>query len=160
MVGWQALGPLADIEARKSKVLLLGLCRAPSNDPVTYYTLKDACVVPLAAVKRAFKNTSQRPSRILKDYEQERQMNGWIGAMLGISMEQAEDDSRPVSEALGKVRLSFTRRSRALQIQAHPFIADHRAGIQKLGQLPEEISKACLANALCGGLFTPTFRTS
>jgi hypothetical protein len=119
VVAWHALGLLSDIEARKSKILLLGLCRTPSNDPRTYYTLKDVCVVPLADIKRIFKNLPQKPSRMLKDNEQERQMSGAIGSMLVMSLEQTADDSRPVLEALGKVGLSLV-----LPLQGSSFHVD------------------------------------
>jgi hypothetical protein len=105
IVTWHALGLLQDIEARKSNVLVLGLHRTSSDTPKTFYTLKEACVAPLAEVKRKLKYRSLNPSHILRDHETKRLADGDIGAMLVMSVEQAEDDNRPVLEVLGKVSL-------------------------------------------------------
>ncbi len=107
-MAWHALGLVRDIEARKSKILLLGLHRTASSDPKTYYTLKDVCILPVADATRIFKGVAQNPARILKDVEKERQIDGAIGGMLVMSVEQAADDNRPVLEALGKVSFSIT----------------------------------------------------
>lgn len=152
VVAWHALGLVRDIEARKSKILLLGLCRASSNDPKTFYTLKDVCVVPVADVKRIFKGSSQNPARMLKDAEKEQQEDGAIGGMLVMSMEQEADDRRPVLEALGKIS--------TMTFQPLGVFEVHRTAFKPIGQLPESIWKACLENALRGGLFSPIFRTS
>jgi hypothetical protein len=108
VVAWHALGLLGDIEARKSNILVLGLCRTSSSDPKTYYTLKDVGILPVADAKRIFKGRLQHPSRILKDAEKQRQADGAIGAMLVISVEQAGDDNRTVLEAVSQVSLPFT----------------------------------------------------
>ncbi|KAF7353929.1 hypothetical protein MVEN_01079200 [Mycena venus] len=152
VVAWHALGLVRDIEARKSKILLLGLCRTSSNDPKTFYTLKDVCVVPVADAKRIFKGRSQNPARILKDVEQERQMDGAIGGMLVMSVEQAADDNRPVLEALAKISTMISQPLGVFEV--------HRTAFQRIGQLPEQVWKACLESALRGGLFSPIFRTS
>ncbi|KAJ7452889.1 hypothetical protein FB451DRAFT_1282341 [Mycena latifolia] len=152
VVAWQALGLLHDIEARKSKVLVLGLCRTPSSTPKTYYTLKEAAVVPVAELKRIFKGRSQHPGRILKEHEQIRLADGALGAMLVMCVEQAEDDSRTVVEALTQIS--------TLTFQPLGVFKVHRENLTRIGQLPEALWKACLANALRGGLFTPTFRTA
>ncbi|KAJ6447569.1 hypothetical protein C8R47DRAFT_1208348 [Mycena vitilis] len=152
VVAWHALGLLRDIEARKSKVLLLGLTRTQSSDPKTYYLLKDVCVVPMADVKRAFKSTSQRPSHALRENEEQRKKDGAIGAMLVISVEQEDDDTRPVAETLGKVA--------PIAMQPLGVFEVHRKAFQRTGPIPESLWKACLINSLRGGLFAPTFRTS
>ncbi|KAJ6567015.1 hypothetical protein B0H19DRAFT_1139156 [Mycena capillaripes] len=152
VVAWHALGLVRDIEARKSKILLLGLRRTTSTDPKTYYTLKDVTVVPMAEIKRIFKNLSQKPSHVLRDNEAQRQIEGGIGAMLVMSVEQAEDDNRPVVETLGKIS--------TMTFQPLGVFEVHRTNFQRIGQLPESIWKPCLINALRGGLFAPTFRTS
>lgn len=108
VVAWLALGLLDDIEARKSKVLVLGLCRTASENPSTYYTLKEARVVPVAELKRIYKHHSTNPGRVLREHEQIRQADGAIGAMLVISVEQAEDDSRTVLEALSQASQPFS----------------------------------------------------
>ncbi|KAJ6609414.1 hypothetical protein B0H10DRAFT_1954622 [Mycena sp. CBHHK59/15] len=171
VTAWQALGLLHDIAARKSKVLVLGLCRTPSDTPKTYYTLKEAAVVPVADLKRIFKGRSQHPGRILKEHEQIRLADGALGAMLVIGVEQAESDSRTVVEAINEVNLffllpfspiqgsSFHHQISTMSFNPLGVFEMHRA-LPRLGQLPEAMWKACLANALLGGLFTPTFRTS
>ncbi|KAJ6612183.1 hypothetical protein B0H10DRAFT_2223322 [Mycena sp. CBHHK59/15] len=151
VTAWQALGLLHDIAARKSKVLVLGLCRTPSDTPKTYYTLKEAAVVPVADLKRIFKGRSQHPGRILKEHEQIRLADGALGAMLVIGVEQAESDSRTVVEAINEIS--------TMSFNPLGVFEMHRA-LPRLGQLPEAMWKACLANALRSGLFTPTFRTS
>ncbi|KAJ7785347.1 hypothetical protein DFH07DRAFT_948429 [Mycena maculata] len=156
VVAWQALGLLSDIEARKSKVLLLGLCRTPSSDPKTYYTLKEACVLSLSDLNQVFKNRRSvahgNPGRILKENEKLRKSkDGAIGAVLVISVEQAEDDSRPVLEALGRTPVTW---------QPLGVFEEHRISFQKYGQFPEPLWKACLDNTLRGGIFAPTFHTS
>ncbi|KAF8209443.1 hypothetical protein K438DRAFT_1811052 [Mycena galopus ATCC 62051] len=152
VVAWHALGLVRDVEARKSKILLLGLCRTSSNDPKTYYTCKDVCVVPVADMKRIFKHVSQNPSRILKDAEEQRLRDGAIGGMLVMSVEQAADDSRPILEAVGKVANMIFQPLGVFEV--------HRTTFQRIGQLPEPVWRACLDNTLRGGLFSPIFRTS
>ncbi|KAJ7177209.1 hypothetical protein C8R43DRAFT_506377, partial [Mycena crocata] len=105
ITAWQALGLLGDIEARKSKVLVLGLCRTESTTPKTYYTLKEAAVVSVADLKRIFKGRSQNPGRVLREHEQIRVADSAIGAMLVMCVEQTEDDNRTVVEALKEVNL-------------------------------------------------------
>ncbi|KAF7359020.1 Ankyrin [Mycena sanguinolenta] len=150
VVAWHALGLLRDIEARKSKILLLGLRRTPSNDPKTYYTLKDVCVVPVVDAKRIFKNLSPNPIRILRDAETERQKDGAIGAMLVISLEQAVDDNRPAVEVLGKTSSTIFQPLGVFEI--------HRTTFQSIGQFPEPVWKTCLNNCLRGGAFSLKFR--
>ncbi|KAJ7506792.1 hypothetical protein B0H11DRAFT_243926 [Mycena galericulata] len=152
VTAWQALGLLGDIEARKSKVLVVALRRTPSDDPKTYYTLKDTCAVPVADLKRIFKNFSQTPGRMLREHEQIRKADGAIGAMLVMSVEQAADDNRTILEILGKIS--------TLTFQPLGVFEEHRTSFSRIGQLPEPVWKACLDNVLRGGLFTPTFRTS
>ncbi|KAJ7093771.1 hypothetical protein C8R44DRAFT_815090 [Mycena epipterygia] len=152
IVAWQALGLLGDIEARKSKVLVLGLCRTASNDPRTYYTLKEVRVVSVAELKRIFKGRSNNPGRILKENEKIRLDDSALGAMLVMSVEQAEDDSRPVLEAMGQIS--------TMTFQPLGVFEVHRTNLERIGQLPEPMWKACLTNVLRGGLFSPTFRTS
>ncbi|KAJ7825284.1 hypothetical protein B0H14DRAFT_2820943, partial [Mycena olivaceomarginata] len=145
-------GPLGDIEARKSNILVLGLCRTSSSDPKTYYTLKDVGILPVADAKRIFKGRLQHPSRILKDAEKQRQADGAIGAMLVISVEQAGNDNRTVLEAVSQ--------STTCAYQPLGVFEVHRTSLSRVGQLPEAMWKACLANVLRGGLWSPHFRTS
>ncbi|KAJ7878573.1 hypothetical protein B0H14DRAFT_3129993 [Mycena olivaceomarginata] len=152
VVAWHALGLLGDIEARKSNILVLGLCRTSSSDPKTYYTLKDVGILPVADAKRIFKGRLQHPSRILKDAEKQRQADGAIGAMLVISVEQAGDDNRTVLEAVSQ--------STTCAYQPLGVFEVHRTSLSRVGQLPEAMWKACLANVLRGGLLSPHFRTS
>ncbi|KAJ6562756.1 hypothetical protein DFH09DRAFT_1315829 [Mycena vulgaris] len=150
VVAWQALGLFSDIEARKSKVLLLGLCRTPSTTPRTYYTLKEVCVVPVADLKRIFKKRGpQNPARMLKEEEKVRQADGAIGAVLVMSVEQTEDDSRSVLEAVSQIS--------TMTFQALGVFEEHRISFQRLGQLPEPVWKACFVKGLCGGTFTIPF---
>ncbi|KAJ6500875.1 hypothetical protein C8R45DRAFT_82773 [Mycena sanguinolenta] len=150
VVAWHALGLLQDIEARKSKILLLGLRRTSSEDPKTFYTLKDVCVVPLVDAKRIFKNHSPNPLRILRDNDTERQKDGAIGAMLVVSLEQAADDNRPAVEVLGKTTSTI--------FQPLGVFETHRTTFQSIGQFPEPVWKTCLSNCLRGGAFSLTFR--
>jgi len=160
VTAWQALGLLGDIEARKSKVLVLGLCRTKSRDPKTYYTLKETCVVPMADLKSIYKNcrsvqgsVMHNPSRILKEQEKTRQAaDGAIGAVLVMSVEQAEDDERSVLAALSQMS--------TMTFQPLGVFEEHRTSFSRMGQLPEVLWKACLINVLRGGLYAPTFRTS
>ncbi|KAJ7148049.1 hypothetical protein C8R43DRAFT_1129207 [Mycena crocata] len=148
LVAWQALGLLLDIEARKTKMLLLGLCRTTSNDPRTYYKLKEACVVPVAD----FKHLSPNPARMLKEQEEKlpKDLIGAIGAMMVVNVEQAEDDPRPVLEAASKF-------STIMCTPLGVFDA-FRTDFQPLGQYTEAKWKASFSNVLRGGLFTTPFR--
>ncbi|KAJ7184657.1 hypothetical protein C8R46DRAFT_938641 [Mycena filopes] len=152
VVAWQALGLLGDIEARKSKVLILGLCRTTSTTPKMYYTLKDAHVASVAELKQRFKHHSSNPGRILREQEQIRQADGAIGAMLVMSVEQTEDDPRSVMQALGEIS--------TMTFQPLGVCEEHRTSFQRIGQLRETVWKASLGNALRGGVFLPVFRAA
>ncbi|KAJ7026036.1 hypothetical protein C8F04DRAFT_1268630 [Mycena alexandri] len=159
IVAWQALGLLRDIEARKSKILILGLCRTASTTPRTYYTLKEVYVASAIEVKRIFKGRSNNPGRVLREQEEIRLKDGALGAMLILTVEMAADDNRPLMTALGQAGFTFHALS---TMTMHPLgvFEVHRTAIQQIGQLPEIMWKTCLSNVLRGGLFSFTFRTS
>ncbi|KAJ7041867.1 hypothetical protein C8F04DRAFT_1077530 [Mycena alexandri] len=152
VAAWQALGLLGDIEARKSKVLVLGLCRSTSDTPKLYYTLKEAYVASVTELRRIFKHYrgNPGPSRMLRENERIRQADGAIGAVMVISVEQPEDDPRSVLEALSQVS--------PMTFQPLGVFEEHRISFsQRLGQLHEQIWKPSLANVLRGGRFLPMF---
>ncbi|KAK7035969.1 ankyrin [Favolaschia claudopus] len=153
VAAWHALGLVNDLNARKSKILLLGLCRTSSTEPKTFYTLKDACALPMTEVRHIFKNRSGgcgSPSRMLKDAEAEHQGNGHIGGMLVVSFEQSPTDERPIAEAVAKMSTMVFQPLGVFEV--------HRDAFRRIGQLSEEAWKACLGNALRGGQFYPVFR--
>ncbi|KAJ7643535.1 hypothetical protein FB45DRAFT_895360 [Roridomyces roridus] len=154
VTAWQALGLLTDINARKSKVLVLSLRRTQSTDPKTYHTLKEACVVPLSELKAIFANRSpmNSPSRMLRDDEKKRQEDGGIGSVMVVSIEMEDDDQRPVMTALSQIS--------TMTFQPLGVFNVHQTSLSRVGQLPERLWKACLANSLRGGVYAPTFRTS
>ncbi|KAJ7176304.1 hypothetical protein C8R43DRAFT_556971 [Mycena crocata] len=152
ITAWHALGLLDDLEARKSKVLLLGLCRTQVHDnPRLYYNLKEACVVPVADLKRIFKHRSQHPGRLLRQNEQVRLKDGAIGVMLVMSVEQTADDTRTVVEAVGQIS--------TMTFQPLGVFDVHLESVRRLhgGVVSETMWKACLANSLKGGRFFPMF---
>ncbi|KAJ7643517.1 hypothetical protein FB45DRAFT_1113493 [Roridomyces roridus] len=154
ITAWQALGLLSDIEARKSKVLVIGLCRTQSTVPRMYYTLKDVCTVAVSELKPIFstRTPTHSPYRILKDEEKKSREDGHIGAMMVICMELLEDDERDLLTALGQISTANYQPLRVFEVT--------RTMVARLGQLQESQWKACLANVLRGGLYFPTFRTS
>ncbi|KAJ7643534.1 hypothetical protein FB45DRAFT_1052493 [Roridomyces roridus] len=148
VAGWQALGLLNDVQARKSKALVIALNRTHSTNPATYYT-QGSVRRPDCGAESHFRSARGKfrganPFQFFKGQEKKDRDRGYIGAMLVICVEQAHNDDRHVIEAMNDS--STVSSFHALTVSK--LAGDNIRGI--CGQLPERLWKAFLDDSRRG----------